>query len=70
MRESQERNRDLQWLELDSTATVEDVEEAYQRLLRRYGAGQLASYGLFRSVERQKFLAALKEAFSRLSRDG
>ena len=60
------RERDYQLLELSSGASKEEVIDAYQKLLLRYGTGSLASYGLLKVEERSKLLQALKDAASRL----
>jgi hypothetical protein len=60
--------RNYQLLELQEGATLEEIESAYRMLLHRYGAGSLASYGLLRVKERQRFLSALKEAYQQLVR--
>lgn len=64
---SDKRLRNYQLLELQDSASPEQVEVAYHQLLRRYGVGSLASYGLLRVDERRKFLLALKDAYQQIT---
>ena len=60
------QNIDLRLLELKDGASFREINQAYQKLIQRYGMGSLPSYGLFNMSQRQRFLNLLQDAFKRL----